>query len=282
MRGTVRGLLGASAVAIALIAGGCGGSDTGPYLYRGDVGPLHLHGIAVAPDRQNMLAASHYGLYSGPLRGGESGRVGSGRDDLTALAVLPDDTLVASGHSNPLRKGPANLGLIASRDGKTWDSRSLEDEVYFTTLRTSGDALYGYDPATSRLFVSNDGGRTWPQRPRAPKSLYDLAVSPRDPLQLAAVNFRGVYRSADGGQSWRHQSVLAGLLAWPSAGDLTLLAANATYTHSAGAWRRIGPVPGYRPVALTAGPRGDIYAASHTGDFNFVSTDNGASWQAIP
>lgn len=275
----------AATVVVAVLAAlifGRDRSETGPYLYRADVGPLHVHAIAVARDGKTMYVASHFGLYSGVTSGANGARVGTDRDDLTALAVLPGDRgLIASGHANPLRNGPKMLGAIASSDGVHWRALSLSGEAHFSFLRVARNSIYGYEPVKDRLYVSHDGGRSWPERMRAPRDVYDLAVDPENPLVLAATNFRGVYRSHDGGRTWRLQSVLAGLLAWPSGGDLMLVGRKAVYTHSDGAWSRVGPAPEKLPVSLATGPRGEIYAISHRGDELFKSADGGSGWERL-
>jgi photosystem II stability/assembly factor-like uncharacterized protein len=107
------------------------------------------------------------------------------------------------------------------------------------------DTVYvGLGHLGASAFRSTDGGRTWEPFARrvTREGLVDLAVDPLDPRLLVAANPKGVWRSRDGGATWR----------------------------------RIDPSRSYR-VAVT-GP-GTYLAGRDCGLFR--TTDDGGSWQAV-
>ncbi len=59
------------------------------------------------------------------------------------------------------------------------------------------------------LFTSNDAGMTWTDRlDMKGKAVLALTAAPSDPKMMVAGTLQGVYRSADGGQSWKMISPL--------------------------------------------------------------------------
>jgi photosystem II stability/assembly factor-like uncharacterized protein len=125
--------------------------------------------------------------------------------------------------------------------------------------------------------VSDDGGGSWEER-APPEPLISLAIDPRDPQRVVAAGERGTYASADGGAGWRPLSGDAGLLAWPRADALFLVAADGAVARSRDAgrsWESVGEAGG-RPAAFdNAGD--DLYVALHDGTIK-RSEDGGRSW----
>jgi photosystem II stability/assembly factor-like uncharacterized protein len=126
-----------------------------------------------------------------------------------ALALDPRDSQI-------LYVG-SELGLFVSRDGaESWQRLPAPlDGMQIWSLhldaRRPGRILVGACP--SRLFRSEDDGRTWteadaPMRRDCPRILHTrvtcLAADNTDPdLLWAGVEIDGVYRSSDGGRTWR-------------------------------------------------------------------------------
>ena len=64
----------------------------------------------------------------------------------------------------------------------------------------------GIDATVGELVRSNDGGTTWQRLsdgPRQKQRIQSLAVDPRQPRTLYAGTNRGVYKSVDGGSTWK-------------------------------------------------------------------------------
>lgn len=104
----------------------------------------------------------------------------------------------------------AGKGVLRSRDGgETWQAvRSADDAPKVTALVvapsdprvvyvgvSAGCAASGKQPG----FASQDGGDTWTA---IGSSLLSIAVDPRNPQLVYAVDCRGLARSANGGRSW--------------------------------------------------------------------------------
>ena len=69
------------------------------------------------------------------------------------------------------------------------------------------DAQVMYAAMLQGLFRSADGGRTWVSMSPALKDLASVAVNPKRPDELYAATTEGaIYRSGDGGKSWKKQN----------------------------------------------------------------------------
>jgi len=247
-----------------------------------DPGPLHVHGLGPAPDG-GLYVAAHTGFFR--VVGGDLERVGDTVQDLMGFTAAADGTLLASGHPDPeeaAREGlPPHLGLIRSTDGgETWETVSLPGEADFHALRAYGERLYGFDASNAHLLASGDGGETWEERAQ-PGLVLDLVADAARPDRLLATTPDGLFRSTDGGRSWRPLAQQVGLLARPDDGPVYLVdAEGGLHTSTDGArWRRVGET-GEPPAALAAlGPR-ELVFAGHDGDI-LRSTDGGATWSPL-
>ena len=134
-------------------------------------------------------------------------------------------TLFVEPASGLLFAGVYKKGLFASADsGKSWEQRDqglAEKDVYCinAVCADHGVRLYvGTEPA--RLFESDDLGATWREVtalatvpsavewtfPAPPHHAHvkNIAVDPRNPeIIYAGVEVGGLFKSADGGRSWR-------------------------------------------------------------------------------
>jgi photosystem II stability/assembly factor-like uncharacterized protein len=149
-------------------------------------------------------------------------------------------------------------GLYRSEDGASNWTRVESPldglQIWSILVHSAAPDVILAGTCPSRLFRSGDGGRTWREadvrmRQACPRIIHTRVTSlcghPNDPHTVwAGVEIDGVYRSADGGQSWR--AVGTGL----SSQDIHALAM----------------VPGSRRLL-----------ASTNNDVN-VSLDNGDSW----
>ncbi len=249
-----------------------------------DGSPLeHIHGLAVNPSDDALIIATHNGLFRAAKGQQRAQRYGDSQQDVMGFSILGPDRFIGSGHPDPNDSSqPPNLGLIRSADaGRTWKAISLSGEADFHVLESSGERVYGYDGAPSRLMVSSDAGATWQQR-AAPAPMFDLAINPRDPDRAIAATERGLFITKDAGERWQPTSVrtqLIGLLAWPRRDRLYVIDANGAVQVSADAgrqWKAAGSIGG-QPAAFTA-EGGELLAALPDGTVKH-STDAGQTWQ---
>jgi photosystem II stability/assembly factor-like uncharacterized protein len=193
------------------------------------------------------------------------------------FTVVGPNRFLGSGHPDLRDRLPPLLGLIRSDDaGRTWDEVSLLGKADFHVLRAAGRRVYGFDATSSRLLVSDDGGKGWAER-TPPAPVVDLAVDPRDAARVVASTEEGLFESPDAGRGWRPvRDDAVGYLAWTDA--LVLVDGEGTVHTSADAGRsfeRVGEIGG-RPAALGTHGR-DLYVALHDNAVK-VSSDGGRSW----
>jgi photosystem II stability/assembly factor-like uncharacterized protein len=157
---------------------------------------LDLHGFASDPRSAQTLyaAVAGQGLYRSSDGGGSfalvSNEVGPA---VMALAVAPDGRILA---------GDMEHGLLMSRDGgKNWTPH--------LPAGVMGLAINPKQPkrvlATANgIHLSRDGGETWAEVLPIPDGAGPVAWSASDPELAYVVGFdRVLYRSTDGGRSWR-------------------------------------------------------------------------------
>jgi photosystem II stability/assembly factor-like uncharacterized protein len=286
---------GVGAIVLTLVAalafGACGSGEDGETfqpLALQDPGPVHVHGLGINPEDGSLFVATHTGLWRVGANERKAERVGESYQDTMGFTVLGPNRFLGSGHPD-LRDAreqglPPLLGLIESRDeGKTWSQVSLLGEADFHVLRSSDDRVYGFDATNIRLLISDDAGASW--NPRAlpgfpPEPLIDLALDPSAPDHLVATSEAGLYESRDEGRTWKRLGDLSGLLAWPSAGHLYLVAGGGLVFASedvGGEWASVGQIGG-EPAALLAASAEELYVALHDGTIKH-SIDGGVTWK---
>lgn len=252
----------------------------------GDLGPVHVHGLGVDPGDGALYIATHTGLFRSPTGSDQATRVGRSQQDVMGFSIPEQGRFIGSGHPDPGDSGsPPNLGLIeSSNGGESWDQVSLEGAADFHVLRSSGDAIYGFDGAGGRLMASADGGREWDEQ-RPPGPLVDLAIDPdgREHVVAAAVQTPtgrdGLHESRDGGGSWQPLARdRVGLLAWESPDALFMIDGGGTVSRSGDGGRSFderGQLGG-QPAAFIADGK-DLYAALPDGTV-MASADGGRTW----
>ncbi len=240
----------------------------------------HIHGLGVGSRSGDLYVATHSGLFVAAEGEQQLQRVGDSEQDIMGFSVVGPDHFIGSGHPAPDdTASPPNLGLIESRDGgQTWANVSLHGEADFHVLQSSAERIYGYDGTQGRLMVSSDGGRRWTQR-TPPAAIFDLAIDPADSDRIVASTERGIFSSADAGESWRPlRDDIAGLLAWPAADRLYLVDGQGQVQQSGDGgrqWQPTGSIGG-QPAAFIA-EKSELYAALTDGTIK-RSTDGGATW----
>lgn len=276
-------------VASALLLAGCGGSsgDAAPQGLAGapleleDPGAVHVHGLGYAVPRKTLYVATHTGLFELPESATTPTRIGDNRQDTMGFTLVGPSLFLGSGHPDARADLPPLLGLIRSNDrGRSWTPVSLLGQADFHVLRVRGTRVYGFDSTNERLLASTDTGRTWSKRP-TPEALLDLAVDPSDAEHLVASGASVLYRSQNGGRTWRAAaSGVAGYLVWPRPRRLFLATREGAFLTARGAngpWRPRTAL-GAPVAALLAVGEKTLFAALHDGTIK-QSDDGGVTWK---
>ncbi len=252
-----------------------------------DPGPVHVHGLGINPSDGALFVATHTGLFRAAPGERRARRVAGRYQDTMGFTVTGPDRFLGSGHPDGRENLPPFLGLIRSADaGRTWDPVSLLGERDFHVLEAAGGRIFGYgsdfDSDEATLLVSNDGGRSWEERP-PPEPLISLAIDPGDADHVVASGEHTAYSSSDGGRSWRPLGEDPGLFAWTrrvlcrvgGGGDVSC-------SGDGGAgWETVAAIDGQPAAFDSAGT--DLYAALHDGTIK-RSADDGRTWvvRAVP
>lgn len=238
----------------------------------------HIHSLDVNPADDTLYVASHHGVFALGADGFE--RVGEERFDAMSFTIADADRFLMSGHPEPGAGGPAHLGLSESTDsGRTWRSLSLEGEADFHALEASGERVYGVDSQSGRLMLTEDG-RRWRDLGQLPAA--DVAAHPGNPDLVLLTDGSGslVRLQVSGSPELVESAPRLFLLDWDSE-DLLVGAGpeGSVYRSDDGgdSWREVGSLPDV-PRALTA-TESRWYAATEGGVL--VSTDTGATWSEV-
>lgn len=166
-------------------------------------------------------------------------------------------------------------------------------------VQAAGARLYAAGP--SNIYASDDSGRTWlnltgyNNRSVIGDGFTGLATAPENPQEISAANRFGVWRSVDGGLSWRSLNEdLPNLTVRKLIDRRTAILADGTFAQvQAGAWT---PTQGADPEiglrarfgaaaqsAVTAAAASGTTAYAGTADGRLlVSRDSGATWNEAP
>lgn len=139
----------------------------------------HVHGIAEAPGSDDLLLATHDGVFTVAPDGALAGPVGGHAFDAMGFTV-DGATLFASGHpgpTTPASLGEGNLGIIRSDDlGASWTPVAFTGVEDFHVLTAGPDGtLYGIGSSGPELLTSEDEGVTWSRG--EPLDAVDLVVT---------------------------------------------------------------------------------------------------------
>jgi hypothetical protein len=246
-----------------------------------DPGPVHVHGLGVNPADGALFVATHTGLFRAGPGERRARRVAERYQDTMGFTVTGPDRFLGSGHPDGREDLPPFLGLIRSTDaGRTWDPVSLLGERDFHVLEAAGQRIFGYgsdfDSQQASLLVSDDGGRSWEERP-PPEPLISLAIDPKDPNHVVASGEHATYASTDAGRRWRPLGANPGFFAWTrralcrvgSGGDVSCS------SDGGSSWQTAGAIDGQPAAFESAGT--DLYVALHDGTIK-RSPDDGRTW----
>lgn len=152
---------------------------------------------------------------------------------ISKIALDPnDDNTIFVGGMGPLFRNDTNRGVYRSTDGgTTWEQKLFVSDstgiIDMAIHPTNGNIIYAaswerirrpqyrqYGGETSRIYRSTDGGENWSELtnglPSLPsqKGRISLSIAQSNPNVLyarycdAVGNIQGVYRTADGGDTW--------------------------------------------------------------------------------
>ncbi|NJC22674.1 photosystem II stability/assembly factor-like uncharacterized protein [Arthrobacter pigmenti] len=235
----------------------------------------HIHGMSVDPATNQVLLATHDGLFN--ISTSPISKIGP-TIDLMGFTTTANGDFYASGHPGQGTDLPDPVGLIRSTDGgQTWQPLSRQGESDFHALAATDSGIVGYD---GQLRTSEDGTSWGAVNMSVPA--FNLAATPRDSVVLATTE-EGLQRSTDDGRTW---SAVPGapllMLTALSEGKATGITPEGVVYTSGNAgvtWVERGAVPG-EPAAIAAHTLDDttlrIWVA--TGDSVQVSNDNGQTF----
>jgi hypothetical protein len=251
-----------------------------------DPGPIHVHGLGVNPADGALLIATHTGLFRAAAGERTATRIGDRQQDTMGFTVVGPDRFLGSGHPDLRDDLPPFLGLIESDDGgRSWTPISLLGRRDFHVLEAVGPHVYGYgsdyESRAAGFLASEDGGQRWEER-GVPEPIVSLAVDPDAPQQLVASGESQLYRSIEGGRTWRPIGGPPGLVVrLPDGGPyeqgiLVIDGQGAAWRFQDESWKQVGDIGG-QPAALDTGAPGELLVALHDGTIK-RSTDAGATW----
>lgn len=160
----------------------------------------HIHGVVLPAGSDDVLLATHFGLYAVD-RTGMAIMISAAADDFMGFTSGTDGRLYASGHPGT----GGNTGVIGtSGAGADWShlSDGIGGPVDFHSMTVSPadpDTLYG---SYGGVQVSRDGGRTWALAGSGPSELIDLAAAADEPGHVYAATMTGLQQSVDFGKTW--------------------------------------------------------------------------------
>ncbi|TQJ38133.1 BNR/Asp-box repeat protein [Arthrobacter sp. SLBN-112] len=255
-----------------------GAPVTAPSAAASDVPSSHVHGLSVNRETNQVLLATHDGLFD--VTKSPATKIGATSDLMGFTAAADQGVFYASGHPGPGSDLPNPLGLIKSVDGgKTWEQLSRQGESDFHALATTRSGIAAYD---GTLRISPDG-KTWSDVAAGFVPAV-LAGTPEADTVLATTR-DGLQRSTNGGKTWERVTTapIIQFAAFASGTEVLGVEPDGTVHHSADAgntWTRAGRIEG-RVQAITAvkgaGDKPWMWAATTEG--LVVSTDAGMTFR---
>lgn len=280
---------------LGLLAAGCGAEPPAAGERSGRLvdfskKPPYVNALEIDPRDGSFLLTTNRGFYRVPAEGGEPRRIRSRVMDPSGtspvgtfleLDVTDEGDMLASGHPDRPRPLPPYLGLMRSDDGGlTFEVVSRLGEADLHQIRRVHDRLYGFDAVLGAILVSEDEGRTWTERPTPRQLVLDFVVDPRNPDVLVASTEEQLYRSEDGGKTWRPQSQgAAPRLDWPAGEVLMRADGDGRFLVSADAgrtWEERGTIAG-EPYKVLAQDADRAYVALSDGSI-LETTDGGRTF----
>ncbi|MEV8085525.1 F510_1955 family glycosylhydrolase [Pseudarthrobacter oxydans] len=273
-----------AAAALLLTLSACTpGSDapdagTAPSTAAAGLPSSHVHGLSVNRETDQVLLATHEGLFDVTKSPGT--QIGDTNDLMGFTAAADQGVFYASGHPGPGSDLPNPLGLIRSLDGgKTWEQLSRQSESDFHALAATKSGIIAYD---GTLQISPDG-KTW-SAASADFVPAALASTPETDTVLATTR-DGLQRSTDGGKTWELNTTAPIIQFVAFASGTTVLGVepdgSVHYSTDAGStWSRTGQIEGQvQAITAVEGAEGQPWIWAATTEGLVVSTDGGATFR---
>jgi photosystem II stability/assembly factor-like uncharacterized protein len=174
--------------------------------------PPYVNGLEIDPGSSDFLLTTNRGFWRIKRDGAVSKVIGSityhGKKDTvgTFLVVKPtaQGRLIGSGHPDHNNTLPQFLGYIASDDGgRSWRALARMGDADLHKIVNAGRRMYAYDAVLSAILSSDDGGRSFTEHFTPRGLVIDFVVDPADRDHLLAANDDELFRSHDGGDSWK-------------------------------------------------------------------------------
>lgn len=185
-----------------------------------------------------------------------------------------------------------------------WTSNGLDGQRVVDLAVDSTNPATVYAVADT-VFKSMNRGATWSAMDVLPRTTYALAIDPVTTTTLYAAGSFGVFKSKDGGSTWRRASsglpytrALVSILAIDPTAPNTLYAGTTgagifTSRDAGGSWTDVTagfppatpgtnpvPIPWINALAMDPSAHATVYAGT-TFDGVFKSTDRGRSWTVM-
>ena len=239
----------------------------------------HIHGMTVNPETEEVLLATHGGLFN--VSDDPARKIGP-TIDLMGFTATESGEFYASGHPGPGTDMPNPVGLIESTDGgQSWEVLSREGESDFHTLTTSDGKVVAFDGAVR----TSEDGQTWQSSPTNIQP-FNLGGSPLSDLVLATTE-EGLQRSTDSGSSWTSVPGAPVLMFTTFAGAETAVGitpdGQVHVSNDAGlSWANTGSIQGQpAAIAATASTDEDLKVWVATPENVQISEDGGKTFAAM-
>jgi BNR/Asp-box repeat protein len=200
------------------------------------------------------------------------------------LDLAEDGSLVGSGHPDPGSQLPQYLGYLRSTDGgKTWSVISRLGLADLHKIVFKHDRLYAWDAVLSAMLISEDGGKNFTEHFTPRGLIIDFEVDPEDPERIVASTDEQLYRSLDGGDSWRPALREEGVrLSWPTEDKLYIATKDGRVQVSedgGDTYDDVGRVDG-EPYVLKTEGEDELLMALSDGSV-LRTTDGGETWEDV-
>jgi hypothetical protein len=289
------------AVLLALALAGCGGSEAqapgppprakSPRLVDFSKKPPYVNTLDIDPQSKDFLLTTNRGFWRIASDGSkvtqikgtitDAGKTANVGTFLEIRSTGPGQ-LLGSGHPDQPGTLPNFLGLLKSDDGgKTWTAVARLGDADLHKIILRHDKLYAFDAILSAMLISGDGGRTFTEEFTPRGLIIDFEVDPANEKRIIASTEKELFRTEDGGRSWRPLTPAKGIrMAWVEPRLLYRADADGSIKASEDGgtrWKDVGSVGG-EPYELHAtGPK-SLFLVLSDGSI-LETTDGGATWR---